>query len=36
VIKGVGHIGLAVKDIDKIVTALCAALSIPRPDKRRA
>ena len=31
-IKGVGHIGLAVKDIDKIVTALCAALSIPRPE----
>jgi len=31
-IKGLGHIGLAVKDIDKVVTALCAALSLPRPE----
>lgn len=31
-IKGVGHIGLAVKDINKIVTALCTTLSIPRPE----
>jgi len=31
VIKGVGHIGLAVKDIDKVVTALCTTLSIPQP-----
>ena len=31
-IKGVGHIGLAVKDSDRVVTALCVALSIPRPE----
>lgn len=31
-IKGLDHIGLAVKDADKVVTALCAALSITRPE----
>lgn len=31
-IKGIGHIGLAVKDIDQTVTALCAALFLPRPE----
>jgi len=32
VIKGISHIGLAVKDINQTVTALCSALSLPRPE----
>ena len=30
-IKGMGHVGLVVKDIDKTVATLCSALSIPQP-----
>jgi len=31
-IKGVGHVGLVVNDIDRTVAALCSALSMPRPE----
>jgi len=30
-IKGVGHIGLAVADLEETLTGLCRALELPRP-----